>query len=167
MSRTFPIKDRDFHVSSLRALDQIRTHEIQILVTWHSTAINYLDYGAFHDLGGPAAEVDGKPVLIKREFQLGIDDDGYPFMRYFLESPESSQTLERFDVAGVTLRDVTIVAKPDRISYRIPDTIDQGGAIRQFKQPFKIGQNDLTPPVLKSDIQEACEAHVKEGGLSE
>jgi hypothetical protein len=168
MSRTFPIKDRDFHVSSLTKLDEydLADGEVKILIAWHSSAINYLDFGAFHDIDGPAAEVDGKPTAIAREFQLGIDSNGYPFMRHFAKTV-SEYTLDRFDVQGVTLRDVTIRTKGDRITYSIPYTVDQGGAVRQFVRPPTPTSGELTQPVLKSDIQAAVEIHAKEGGLSE
>jgi hypothetical protein len=141
--------------------------EAKILVAWHSTAANFWQYGEFHDLDGPAAEVNGKPCLIEREFQLGIDEYGNPFMRHFLVIP--GYTLRKFDVGGVTLRDVTIRYQGDRIGYSIPDTVDQGGAVRQFRLPLGtlLSDNELSKPVLKSDIQAAVETHAKEGGLSE
>lgn len=180
MVNKYPIKDRQFHEDALRELDEFdpKDPSARIKVAYHSTAVNFLQYGAFHDIDGPAAEVDGKPVKIKPFFQLAIDSNGYPFMRFFPDQYERTQTLEFFDVGGVRLRDVTIVEKPDSVSYRIPDTVDQGGAIRQFEKPFsdffdtkgKPGEertNRLSDPVLKSDIQEACQIHVREGGLSD
>ena len=171
MSRSFPIHSREWHEEALRDLDTFdpSDREAQILITWHSTAANYWQYGEFHDLDGPAAEVDGKPVRIKPFFQLGIDDNGYPFMRHF-PLDEVVQTLDYFDVGGIRLRDVTITSQANgRVSYRVPDCVDQGGAIRQFRvSPNKLlAEYPLTDPVLKSDIQEACETHVREGGLSE
>lgn len=84
MSR-FIIRDRSWHEERLRELDEfdLADRENFISACWHSTAIAYLEYGAFKDIDGPATEVDGKPVKIFPEFQLGIDSKGVPFMRHF------------------------------------------------------------------------------------
>ena len=164
----FPVKDHYFHERSLRKLDEydITDVEVRILIAWHCTAINYLDYGAYYDMDGPAAVRDGKPVPIKPEFQLGIDPDGNPFMRHFPAFTE--YTLERFDVQGVTLRDVTIRVEGDKVTYRVPDAVDQGGAIRQIMgYEDRITGDMLSKPVLKSDIKSAVELHYNEGGISE
>ena len=171
MSRKFPIKSREWHENSLREMDTYDPDdkEAQILIAWHSTAANYWLFGEFHDLDGPAVEGPTGPIEIKREFQLALDEYGNPYMRHFAKDGPDVQTLAKFDAKGVTLRDVTIRVKGDRITYSIPDTVDQGGAIRQYYGPLAelLKMNPLSEPVLKSDIQEACEIHVREGGVSE
>jgi len=171
MSRKFPIKDRQYHEDELRKIDfdprSPIAKEDLVEVTYHSSAINYLEYGAFYDIDGPAAEVHGSPTPIKPEFQLALDPNGSPFMRYVVEGMKS-QKLERFDVNGVQLRDVVIRELNGKVTYTIPDSIDQGGAIRQFLAPQdKVDGKMVTPPVLKSDILEACKIHLTEGGISE
>jgi hypothetical protein len=86
MPKEFPIQDIQWHEEALRSMPdfELSDREATISVCWHSTAIAYLHYGAFHGLDGPGVEIDKVPVRIKPYFQLGIDSYKQPFMRHFL-----------------------------------------------------------------------------------
>ena len=88
--RKFPIKDVNFHESSLREMDQYEVSadgrgEVDIILAWHSTALAYLQFGDHHNLDGPGNEDVSSPPLvlpraIERTLTLGYDDNGLPFM---------------------------------------------------------------------------------------
>jgi hypothetical protein len=56
--KRFPIRDVQFHIEGLRQRNATTAHtdELHILTSWHSSAIAYLQFGAFHKLDGPGAE---------------------------------------------------------------------------------------------------------------
>lgn len=74
----YPIKDVQWHEEGLRdAASSDMTREEGIAVAWHSTALAYLQCGAFHQLPGPAAErvVDGKvEVAVIEDYLLPATD---------------------------------------------------------------------------------------------
>lgn len=86
-SKSFPIKDIQFHEERLR---EVASHTLAkdeaIAVSWHSTAIAYLQYGAALGLNGPAAEreVDGKvvPGLIEDYLVPATDSHGLTFFKH-------------------------------------------------------------------------------------
>ncbi len=92
-NRKFPIKDIQFHEEGLReAASATMSVEEAIAVSWHSTAIAYLNYGAALDLAGPAAErigVDGhlESWLIEDYLIPSTDSHGLTFFKHvFKES---------------------------------------------------------------------------------
>jgi len=87
-NRIFPINDVQFHEEGLRSLDPHEgdTDATTVLIAWHTTAIAYLQYGAFKKLEGPAAEreVNGRivPALIEDNLILARDSHGQPYFKH-------------------------------------------------------------------------------------
>lgn len=94
MTRRYPIQDLEYHQNQLREIGEFNLGDRAtfVSVVYHTTAIAYLEYGSVKGFDGPAAEIDGKPVEIYPEFQLGIDSNGQPFMRHF--RPDDWKTAE-------------------------------------------------------------------------
>lgn len=86
-NRKFPIRDIQFHEERLSSMEEYDgSNEARALIQWHTTAIAFLRYGAFKQLGGPAveAEVDGtmQPQLVEDYLLLVFDRHGNPVCKY-------------------------------------------------------------------------------------
>ena len=85
-SKKFPINDVQFHEEALRQMDDWTDDGLDVLATWHVTAIAYLQYGAAKGLDGPGVErvIDGvvTPAVIDDNLYLDRDEYDQPYFRY-------------------------------------------------------------------------------------
>lgn len=87
MSHKYPIKDVQYHEERIR---EVASHELSvdeaIAIAWHSTALAYLRFGAFHQMPGPAAErkVEGEviPALIEDYLVPATDSHGMTYFQH-------------------------------------------------------------------------------------
>jgi hypothetical protein len=88
----YPIQDIQFHEEGLReAASHSLSRDEAIAVSWHTTAIAYLQFGSFKGINGPAAEreVNGRMVPAPIEDYLipATDNHGMTYFKHvFKES---------------------------------------------------------------------------------
>lgn len=85
--KKYPIQDIQFHEEGLReAADVVISKEEAIAISWHSTAIAYLQFGEFKGFDGPAAEreVDGRVEAAQIEDYLlpATDSHGLTYFQH-------------------------------------------------------------------------------------
>lgn len=96
MSHQFPIRDIQFHEEGIReAASHNLSAEEAIAVSYHSTALAYLQYGFFKGFDGPGAEreVNGAVAAVPIEDYLTPAKDNHG-MTYFQFTPKETPTNE-------------------------------------------------------------------------
>lgn len=83
----YPIRDVQFHEEGLReAADLEFSVDEHLAISWHSTAIAHLRYGAFHGLSGPGAEWRTASGIEPREIENFLirakDSDGLVYFKH-------------------------------------------------------------------------------------
>jgi len=91
MDTKFPIRDVQFHEEGLRAAASLTvSKEEAIAISWHSTAIAYLQYGAFNGFNGPATEreIGGQIEAVEIEDFLvpATDSHGITYFKHVFKN---------------------------------------------------------------------------------